>query len=113
MLKNESEEQAVPTAAAPLPAAQVRVTPEELAAALNALEAGKQETARHLEGTVPIGEVVSGMNLEATPEEIWAQVQKQRAQVQREQTEHAEARSAATVTKKSRHAASFARLGRD
>ena len=74
MLKNEAEGQSAPT-----PAAQIRVTPEELAAALSALEADKQEAVRHRESTVPIGEVVSEMNLEVTPDEVWAQVQKQRS----------------------------------
>lgn len=61
------------------PAAQIRVTSEELAQAINALEASKDESARRLAGTVPIGEVVQELRLEATPEEVWAQVQRQRA----------------------------------
>ncbi len=103
MLKNETEEPTIP-----MPAAQIRVTPEELAAAMSALEAGKQEAAHHLEGTVPIGQVVEEMGLEATPEEVWAQVQKQRAQGQQEAAAQAEARRTAAVTKK----AVARRLGR-
>ncbi len=93
MLKNETEEISLPTSAA-----QVRVTPEELAAALNVLETEKQEAARHRESTVPIGEVVSEMNLEVTPDEVWAQVQKQRRQVEADAEAQAQARHAATVT---------------
>ena len=78
--EHESQEQ--PTA---IPAAQVRVTSEELAQAINALEASKDEAARRLAGTVPIGEVVQELKLEATPEEVWAQVQRQRAQVAQEE----------------------------
>jgi len=75
MLQHEPLEQTPET-----PAAQIRVTSEELAQAINALEASKDAAARHLAGTVPIGEVVQELKLEATPEEIWAQVQRQRAQ---------------------------------
>lgn len=82
MLQHEPQEQEQP---APIPAAQIRVTSEELAQAINALEASKDEAARHLAGTVPIGEVVQELKLEATPEEVWAQVQKQRAQAAQEE----------------------------
>ena len=78
MLQHE-QEQSSETPAAQTPAAQIRVTSEELAQAINALEASRDEAARHLAGTVPIGEVVKELKLEATPEEIWAQVQRQRA----------------------------------
>ena len=94
MLKNETEEQA-----APPPAAHIRVTPEELAAALNVLETQKQEAVRHRESTVPIGEVVSEMNLEVTPDEVWAQVQKQRRQAEADSEAQVQAQRAATVTK--------------
>ena len=79
MLQHEQEQ---PTGT---PAAQIRVTSEELAQAINALEASKDEAARHLAGTVPIGEVVQELKLEATPEDIWAQVQKQRTQAAEEE----------------------------
>ena len=85
MLQHE-QEQSSETPAAQTPAAQIRVTSEELAQAINALEASRDEAARHLAGTVPIGEVVKELKLEATPEEIWAQVQKQRAQAAEEET---------------------------
>ena len=61
-------------------AGQVRVTAEELAAAINALEADRERETRLLEGTVPIGQVVREMGLKATPEELWARIQVQRAQ---------------------------------
>ncbi len=95
MLEHEPQEHSVPPSAA-----QIRVTPEELAAALNALEAGKLEAARHLAGTVPIGEVVSEMNLEATPEEIWAQVQRQRTQTQPKAVEQAQTQKLTAVIQK-------------
>lgn len=62
------------------PAAQVRVKSEELARALASIEARRQEEARQLEGTVVIGDVVQELQLDATPEEVWAEIQKQRAQ---------------------------------
>lgn len=94
MLKNKTEEVSLPTAAA-----QVRVTPEELAVALNVLETEKQEAARHRESTVPIGEVVSEMNLEVTPDEVWAQVQKQRRQAEADAEAQVQVQRTATVTK--------------
>lgn len=111
MLQHESQEQAAAT-----PAAQIRVTSEELAQAINALEAREDEAARHLAGTVPIGEVVAELKLEATPEEVWAQVQRQRAQAAQE--EAARVRQAAVpvvpVTRDvQRLAASGARLVAD
>ncbi len=74
-----------PKADPDLPAAQIRVTSEELTAALVALEASKQEAlrrqeeeARLLAATIPIGQAVKDLSLDATPEEIWAEVQAQR-----------------------------------
>lgn len=63
-----------------IPAAQIRVRSEELARALASIEARREEEARLLEGTVPIGEVVQELQLDATPEEVWAEIQKQRAE---------------------------------
>ena len=85
MLQHEPQEQTPET-----PAAQIRVTSEELAQAINALETSKDEAARRLAGTVPIGEVIQELKLEATPEEIWAQVQRQRAQAAREEASRAQ-----------------------
>jgi len=94
MLQHEPQEQAASTPAAlEIPAAQIRVTSEELTQAINALEASRDEAARHLAGTVSIGEVVQELKLEATPEEVWAQVQKQRA---RKAVEDAAVETAAT-----------------
>ena len=56
-------------------AAQVRVTPEELAAAISRIEARKDAGQRDQEGTIPIGEAVQQLGLEATPEEVLAEVQ--------------------------------------
>lgn len=67
MLKHEPAEIPVPTAA------EARVTPEELNAALKALD-DKQNS------TVAIGSVVDELRLNATSEQIWEQVQKQRTQ---------------------------------
>ncbi len=61
-----------------LPATQQRVTAEELARAVSALDEAR--AAEQISGTAPIGQVVQELNLDATPEEIWAQVQVQRAQ---------------------------------
>ena len=65
---------------------QHRVTPEELTRALAAIEARKQEASRrqeaeraYLESTIPVDEAVRELNLEATPDEIWAEVEAQRA----------------------------------
>lgn len=69
MLRQETNETIPPTAA------QARVTPEELAAAITRLEARKDAGQRHLEGTIPIGEAVQQLGLEATPEEVLAEVQ--------------------------------------
>ena len=63
-----------PTVPLPIPnAAEARVTPEELNAALKALE-------DHQSSTVAIGSVVDELRLNATPEQIWAEVQQQREQ---------------------------------
>ena len=61
-----------------LPAANQRVTAEELSRAVSALDEAR--AAEQICGTAPIGQVVEELNLDATPEEIWAQVQQQRAE---------------------------------
>ena len=68
-----------------VPIPQKRITPEELTTALAAIEAHKreetlrrEEEARYLAHTLPIGQAVSDLSLDATPEEIWAEVQAQR-----------------------------------
>lgn len=64
----------------PLYAAKVRVTPKELAAAITRLEARKDSDERQVDGTIPIGEAVEQLGLEATPEEVLAEVQAGRQQ---------------------------------
>jgi len=53
------------------PAAQVRVTPEELAAAIARLEARRAGA----DGKIAIGDAVTELSLDATPEEVLAEVQ--------------------------------------
>jgi len=78
MLKHEDTSQTQSPAAA-----QVRVTPEELAAAITRLEAKKDAGQRNLEGTVAIGEVVQQLGLDVTPEEVLAEVQAKRQAIPR------------------------------
>lgn len=73
MLKHELHE----TDAA-LTAAEVRVGAKELADAVAALQARKEEAARRVEGTIPIQEAIDELHLDATPEEILAEVRAQR-----------------------------------
>ena len=76
---------------------QHRVTPEELTRALAAIEARQQKAARlqeaereaeqaYLSVTIPVEDAVRELNLETTPEEIWAEVQEQRAADSRVET---------------------------
>ncbi len=73
MLQNE------PSAEQVTPPGQVRITPEELSQAVAAIERRKEAEALRLAGTIPIDEAVSSLHLNATPGEIWAEVQSQRA----------------------------------
>lgn len=57
-----------------------RVTPQELSQALAAIEARKQQEA----GTIGISDAVAELNLDATPEEIWAEVNSQRVATARQ-----------------------------
>ncbi len=57
------------------PAAQVRVTPQELAEALARLEARQGER----EGTIPLGDAVQELGLSATPEELLREIEAGRA----------------------------------
>ena len=69
MLKHENASQTQ------LPnAAQVRVTPEELAAAVTALQIRKEGQS----GTIAIGDAVEELGLDVTPEEVLAEVQARR-----------------------------------
>ena len=71
MLKNQD---AVPEP--PISVSQARVTPDELNAALATIDARKQVEAK----TISIDQAVSELNLDSTPDEIWAEVQAQRAE---------------------------------
>ena len=57
------------------PSGAPRVTPDELNAALAAIEARRQAEAK----TIPLDQAVSELHLDSTPDEIWAEVQAQRA----------------------------------
>ena len=70
MLKHEDNLQA-----SSQPAAQVRVTPEELAAAVTALQIRKEGQP----GTIAIGDAIGELGLDVSPEEVLAEVQAGRA----------------------------------
>lgn len=72
MLKHEDNPQ-VPSQ----PAANVRVTPEELAAAVTALQIRKEGQP----GTIAIGDAVEELGLDVSPEEVLAEVQLRRQAV--------------------------------
>lgn len=58
-------------------AAEARVTASELAGALASLESRKAASG----GTLPLGEAIAELSLDATPEELLAEVEAQRAQI--------------------------------
>ena len=89
MLQHEPEEPTLPNAA------EARVTPGELNAALKALEDRQNST-------VAIGSVVDELRLNATPEQIWEQVQQQRAQQQAQAAQTPSAQSFAVTPPKTR-----------
>jgi len=72
MLKHEQQSN-------PLPAAQARVTPEELARALAAIEARKERDDRKTANTIPVGEALRELGFSAAPEDVLAEVMAQRA----------------------------------
>ena len=74
MLKHEDNSQAPAQSAA-----RVRVTPEELAAAVTALQIRKEGAP----GTIAIGDAVDGLGLDVTPEEVLAEVHARRATTRR------------------------------
>jgi hypothetical protein len=57
---------------------QARITPEELSRAVAAIERRQEAEARRLAGTIAIDEAVAQLHLDATPEDIWREVQSQR-----------------------------------
>jgi len=75
MLRHDDNSEAT---ASPSPAAQVRVTPQELAEALARLEARQSES----EGTIRLGDAVQELGLSATPEELLREIEAGRAQHQ-------------------------------
>lgn len=74
-----SQEQEFQPSPWPVPASETRVTPDELTAAVAALEQKREEQARHLQGTLTLGEAVSELHLDATPDDLLAEVEAQRA----------------------------------
>ena len=60
------------------PVAQIRISTEELAKAVAAIEARHQEEAERLEGTVLIDDAIKTLQLDMTPEEVLAEVEAQR-----------------------------------
>ena len=79
MLKHEDNPQN-PSPPPSQPAAKVRVTPEELAAAITRLEARKDSHQHQADGTVAIGDVVQELSLTLSPEDIEAEINQQRAE---------------------------------
>ncbi len=79
MLRNQESEQPFPSPSSQAPSGALRVTPDELSQALAAIESRKQAEAAHLAGTIPIDQAVSDLHLDSTSDEIWAEVQAQRA----------------------------------
>ncbi len=63
-------------------AAQVRVTPGELAQATAIIQARREAEAKHLADTIALGEAVEQLGLATTPEELLSEVQKIRAKAQ-------------------------------
>lgn len=91
----------------PTTVAEARVTPDELASALAAIEARRQAEAAHLAETIPIEQAVSELHLDSTSDEIWAEVQKQRARASARQKPPAQMVQPQPATKprtSSRHA---------
>lgn len=74
MLKQEQE------TISETPASQVRVTPEEMAKAMAAIEARKQQEAHQKATTLTLGEAVQDLALDTTPEELFTEVKRQRAE---------------------------------
>ena len=81
------------------------MTPEELSRALAAIEARRQANASHLARTIPIDEAVSELQLDSTSEEIWAEVQAQRAKAAAAQGEQIQQEQEAQQGRAARKAA--------
>lgn len=91
MLKHQEETRSD----APVSAPQARVTPEELSAALAAIEARKQAEASRLAGTIPIEQAISELHLDSSPEELWTEVQASRAKAEATRQKQAQQAAAA------------------
>lgn len=78
MLRSQEQEPEFQPSPWPVPASETRVTPDELTAAVAALESRRETEARHLQGTLTLGEAVSELHLDATPDELLAEVKAQR-----------------------------------
>ena len=103
MLKSQEAENTAQSNTPQPSASGARVTPEELSQALGAIEQRKQAEASRLAGTIPIDEAVSELQLDSTPDEIWAEVQAQRAKalaVQHEEEQQEQADRLARVARK-------------
>jgi hypothetical protein len=68
------------------PLIEHRVTTEEFTQAVAALESRKEEERQRLAGTVPIAQTVQELGIDAAPDEIWTEVQAQRARQAAAQT---------------------------
>jgi len=79
MLKNQDAVPEPQISVSPASVSQARVTPDELTQALAAIEAREQAEASRLAGTIAIDQAVSDLHLDSTSDEIWAEVQDQRA----------------------------------
>lgn len=62
-----------------VPAANVRVTAEELTQALTAVEAKSEERSRQLADTISLGDAVQQLGLQVSAEELLAEITAQRA----------------------------------
>jgi|GEM_PF-1518971 len=99
MLRQQTEETASPLAE------QERVTPEELSRALASIETCRQAEAARLAGTIPINQAVSELHLDSTSDEIWAEVQAQRAKADTAQHQQGQQEQAAQEAREGRRAA--------
>ena len=91
MLKTQDANNDPQPAASREAVSQARVTPQELTEALAAIESRKQAEASRLAGTIPIGDAIADLHLDSTPEDIWAEVQAQRAKADAAQVRSADA----------------------
>ena len=77
--KNTAQQSAPPANANASEAENERVTAEEFAAAINSLDQRRASEAAHQASTVAVGQTLRELNIDATPDEILAEVRAQRA----------------------------------